>query len=473
METLTKNFDKNMAIKWCVILLCTVMIFLIPVNETFTWTIKGFFMITVFGILCFALSTLPMIILAIYFPAMFWLFQIAPAAQCFSSWSNDSVWMMFFCLVTGLALDQTGVLKRIIYFMMEKLGGSITAFCYGITLICAAGMYIGVSVSSVMIFVVWALARSLDIKAGSKAGAFLFFTLMIANSAMGTMLTYDPMFSICVTAGAGVVETLGLSIDPSIFNVTYYEYALHNLVFLPEVFLLIFIASKIFKPEPGVSMSKEMFREERKKLGPVQSKEKLAILPVVVMFLAFATQSLTGLTVSQCYAVTALVCFLPYIGIGTADVFKNFNYPIIFFIAGCLTIGVVANSCGAGALVSEMVKPFVGTTPLTACGSLYVIGYLLNFLLTPVAASAVFAGPLTTLAINSGLNPIACYYVFIQGLNNLLLPYEGATYMMLFSFGYMTTKQFMKICSVKAVVMLLWLLVFALPYWHFIGLWFL
>ena len=52
----------------------------------------------------------------------------------------------------------------------------------------------------------------------------------------------------------------------------------------------------------------------------------------------------------------------------------------------------------------------------------------------------------------------------------IILPYEHTTFLIMFSFGMMSMKDFAKFFSVNTVVCFIFLMVVMLPYWAMLGL---
>lgn len=465
-EVTVKN-NRTAWFKWAIILAVCLLVLAIPQSEQLTVEIKIFLIITVFAILSFAFETLPVTVISLFIPVMFWTFGIGNAQQIFAPWTQTSVWMMLAVLVIGNCLDRTGIIKRLTYCLMIKTGGSLKALIYGMGIIAVGMAYSGMSGLGTLFFIlVYSICRSLDIKPGSNTAALLFYSAIIASAGITTMLVYDPMFNTCMVMATQALEGI---MDTSIFKVTFWEYALHNLIFLPETFLLLWIGTKILKPDI-VFQGKAFFEEEYIKMGKITSLEKKSVFVVLALIALFATQKTTGLDVAQCLMIAVLVCYIPGIAIGNDKVLRETDFSTVFFMAGCMAIGTVANVIGVGAILGQLIMPLVGTSIFGSAVSLYIIGYLLNLLLTPIAASAVLGGPLTLAIYNMGMNPIPAMYALVQGLNNVLFPYEGALYCLAYSFGYMTVKSFAKIFTVKTVVMGVWLLVAAVPWWLFLGL---
>ena len=148
------------------------------------------------------------------------------------------------------------------------------------------------------------------------------------------------------------------------------------------------------------------------------------------------------------------------------DVYK-LNWGFIFFIAGCLSIGNVAGSLGVGAAVSNYALPILeGKSYYVFFLFCWLLFFLCNFLLTPLAMMAAFTQPLTEIAINLGIDPTTVYFIVTSGLDQIVFPYEYALYLLVFAFGMIKMKHFVKAMIFK--IILNFVIVFALlvPYWN-------
>ena len=90
--------------------------------------------------------------------------------------------------------------------------------------------------------------------------------------------------------------------------------------------------------------------------------------------------------------------------------------------------------------------------------------------MTPLAIMATFAGPAVQIAQDLGMDPLPLLYTIQNGCDQVLLPYEYFTYLFVFSFGIISTPDFMKFFGIKMVLSLIYLLVLAVPYWMLLGL---
>lgn len=97
-----------------------------------------------------------------------------------------------------------------------------------------------------------------------------------------------------------------------------------------------------------------------------------------------------------------------------------------------------------------------------------------NLLITKVVLGtlvfAAFGGPLLAMAVSLGISPESILYTFLFSGDRVFLPYEFVSYLIFFSFGMMTTGQFVKYHAMKNVATVVFFMVVMLPYWRLIGL---
>jgi len=467
-EQIAKKMDPKLCVKWGITILVAVILAMIPSNETvFTPAMKAFTVISATAILAFAFDLMSTTIIALLIPIAYWMFRVAPLEAIFKPWTQSTVWLMFGAVIMAACYDKTGIFKRITYWFMAKTGGSINAFIYGLIAIAVFGAYTGIGMQTIVYFLlVVGFCSALEVKKGSNLGAVLLYTAYIAGAAVGIILAYDPMFDIGMNMAKMVLADF---VDVSVFNISYYTYALHNVVFMPSVFLMIWLATKVLKIDTKIG-SKEFFQEQYQAMGKMSTDEKKCIGSAAFLFILFLTQKYTGFDVAICNMLAALWCFLPVVGFCDEQDLKQVNYSVPFFVAGTMCIGTVANVVGVGQIVAGMIVPFIGDNIYTNAFSIFIIGYVLNLLLTPIAAASVVSGPLILAVYQMGINPIPVMYTLVQGLNNVLFPYEGAYFLLMFSFGYMKMGQFVKLFTTKTILMLVWLLVFGVAWWKFLGL---
>lgn len=454
--------NKRSLLFWAITCSITGIIALMPVTEVLTQPIKTFCMITLFCILLFAFELVNSTVVALMIPLLYHLTDLAPLGAILSPWTQTTVWMTLGGILLGNVFEKTGILDRISYFFIIKMNASFHGVLYALVISGCVLAYIMPGGAMVLYFVlVYGMCRTLKIEAGTNAAALLFFAAYIAGVTCTQMLTYGSLFDLTMN--------MARTVDPTL-SVTYAEYAIHNLIFYPALFLIVFTVTKFVKVDQQIQ-SKAYFEEKMAALGKMKASEKKCIGAMALMLFFLFFQSMLGLDMFEAFMSVALLCFLPFLRMGDDAVLAKTSYSILFFMAGTMSIGVVANATGAGALLANSL------VPLLSVGNVYglmavvwIIGFMLNFILTPLAAAAVLGGPITAAVMDLGFWPEPVLYSMLQAFDNALLPYEAAGFILLYSFGMVKMSQFIKMFFIKTVVSFLYTVLIATTFWWFIGI---
>ena len=206
----------------------------------------------------------------------------------------------------------------------------------------------------------------------------------------------------------------------------------------------------MFKPENPIQ-GKEYFREEYSKLGKATSGEyKCFAICMLLLFLLLTFGKLHNIQIGWCFILCGCLFFAPGIKIGDNDDLKKLNYGFTIFIASCFTIGNVTAQLGLGEVCSQLLLPLVeGKSIIFTLMVMWWATVLLNVVMTPVAIIAGLTIPFASVVTSLGINPNALYYMMLSGFNLLFFPYESANYLIHYSYGCMTMKDFMKGMYIK------------------------
>ena len=199
--------------------------------------------------------------------------------------------------------------------------------------------------------------------------------------------------------------------------------------------------------------------------------EKKGLALSVFLIVMVMLEKWHGISAGWCFAAIPYLMLLPGIGVATAEDFRKVNFAVVMFIAACVGIGSAATAVGFGNLIGTLAMPYLaghGATHVIV--GTWLIGIIANFFMTPLAIFSAFAAPFTQIALNLEINPGVLYQALIYAGDQVILPYENSFYMIIFSFGLLSMKDFAKGFAVKMAVNFICLLVIIIPYWHLIGL---
>lgn len=456
MSAITSN--KSLLIKWGITLIVPLLIFFIPLSETYTAPMRLFFVITLLCILIMAFELMNTMAISILMPMLYLIF-IAPAETVFSAWISTTAWTCIGAMLLANVLASSGLLNRISYWVISKCG-SFTATVFGVLIVGVIVSFLTGVMGSLLVYTfAYGIARGLDI-VKTKESAVLMFAAIFSTTTVD-MFIYKPVFMSLIN-GQLALYLPGEAIE-------YLELLIANWPFFLMIVLIIWIYLKMYKIKSDGNV-KEEFTQKLKALGPMTFTEKKAAVLAIVVVLYMVSSSFTGLPMDYGLMVFPWLAYVPGVKLASNKEFQEINWETIFFVTACMGIGGVAAYAGVTTLVSSFfmntVAPLGG---FVAMGAIYIFGVLLNFLMTPMAMLASFLGPVIEIGQEMGINPEGLIYIFYTSCDQIILPYEYANYLLGFSFGLMTMKQFISMSLVKMIVGTIFLFTVMIAWWNLIG----
>ena len=456
--------SRKSLISWIVTIALPVIILLIPTSETFTSEIRTFFAITLMGIAMFCFDEMDNAIAGILMMLLYIMTGIAPSGTVFSAWTNDIPWYILATLLLVNILEDTTILRRIAYHCIILAGGTYTGIVFGITLTAMLSIIIvpGTWTSMAVAAITLSIIKSLELPVGKASGGILMaacFGFHIASGFIYSPSGIQMFLDMSKSVEGVVVESL---------NTNFIDYFIQDLPLVALPFIMAFLITKLMKPEKAIN-GKAYFQQQLRDLGKMSANDKKVLVILLVLLVYLLSNRWTGWNMLYGFLLAPIVCYLPGIKVGKIEHFRKVNFNVIFFIVACLSIGTVAAATGAGNFIVNIITPMLeNTSTYGFLAIVFIFGILINFLLTPMAAMSSIAPLLSGIALSLGVTPLATTYSFYLGLDQLILPYEIGTYLIFFSMGYVTLRDFAKCSAVKMVVSIVFTLAIMIPWWMFV-----
>ncbi len=434
------------------------LLLLVPVNEVFTSQMRLFFVVVLIAILAFCLETIPQTVAALMMPVALVFFGVAPAATVLQPYTTYIPWQQLAGLTMAVILERVGFLKRISYMCILATGASYKGVLVGI---CVAGALITTFAGSMVVpfaALCYGIVKTLGYEM-TPAGA----GVMLAGSISCLLPTMFKFSSPLMMIGIGQTITGPLPLL-GFFETWYYCWP--AMVFFV---VMTFILTIMFKPEKPLD-AKDYFKEQLAACGKMTLDEIKCSIILVVFFLFIIGYKYTPFGLEWGLCLIPLLMGVPVIGCGTPQDMAKVNYGFVFFVGSCMGIGTTATYLGIGNIVGNFMLPLLaGKSFYLYFGMIWVTIFALNFLMTPLAMEAAFTVPFVSIAVELGINPMALYFFLLMNVDQIILPYEYALYMVAFAFGVMRMNDFMKFQAVKTVVATIIMFAIYLPWWNFSG----
>ena len=420
-----------------------------------------FFAATVFVIVIMAFELLPVLVSAVLLPALYTLLGVVTAETAFSSWTNDTVWMILGGLVLSTALDECGLLKRIAYYVICKCGGTYRGTVFGCFLV---GIILNIVTFCngwiVTCALVYGVCHAMDLKPGKEAALLCFAGAVGSNGSV--VMLYHPGFVSMMESALG-------ELIPG-YAMGFFTPFLYNWSFALWCCLSFLIIMKLYGLGKG-EFGRELFRERYRALGKMSAREKRAAVYAAVLMLYLCTAQFTRLPAAWGFMLIPYLMFFPGIGVNDGSAIKKMNLSMVFFVATCLGIGTVGSAVGFGDFLTGAALPLLtGKSELLVCLALLLFGTAANLVMTPLAMLGGLSLPFAQTAMALGVNPVAACMILLFSCELVFFPYESSGNLIMYSYGLMPMKEFIKQNTLKTVLSIVGFTVIMYPLWKFTGL---
>ncbi len=454
------TMNKKEMIGWIITILCTAAVVIgLKGSSVVTWEQTLFVAITLFYILVTAFELLDNMLIAILLPATYLFFKLAPAATIYAAWSNNVVWLCVSGMIIGNVLGRIGLLKRLVFWCVLRVGSkyrnvllALGVAAIVINIIAPSGGYI------IFAAVVAAFCQALNLQ-GTKTGAGL---MLAASLSCVSLVVYSPSSMGLVAANASAVYG-GFAWD-------YVSFFVHMAPQLVPYFAIILLTTVLFKEDVPIDV--DVIRAEYDKLGRMSLEEKKGLAIAILFVVSIMTTNIHKIGMLYCFIISTVLFYLPGIKIGAREDITKVGYSLIFFIAAFIAIGSVATATQFTSVVSQLAISYLGSVDslLLVCVVFFILAFVFNFLMTPLAMYAAFITPLTQVAVALSIPVYPAILSFVMGSCQSLLPYEIAKFLVFYAFGMFTFKDFAKYYGTFAVLTFISLILLMVPYWKLIGL---
>lgn len=426
-----------------------------------------FMALTSAAVMAWALNVFPAIGVAALLTFAYMLGNVAPAEVVFGPWATVLPWITFAAVIIGDAMDKSGLGRRLALRCISITGVSFWGLMVGFFL---AGIVLALILPSILARLVIFCAISigiidtLGIDHKSRASSAIILLAFMASAA--------PQFLFLHTSESFIWAFSMLLKDG--MSVDFWDYVLHGSLFSILYTIMSMLVCRVVLGREKL-MANEHAREYIangiRSLGPISPKEYRLIALSVCMVLGFMLQPWTGVDPVYIFCVLALCCYLPGFGVLKPESIENLQVMFLIFVAGCMAIGFVGGAVGFNTWAVHKIIPFMQDWGQTMSIMMaYVSGIVVNFLLTPFAATAAFTPALGELGQAMHVNPLPLFYAFQYGVDQYVLPYEAVYFLYIFVTNRVSLWHIAGALIIRAILCGLMLALIAIPYWGIIGI---
>ena len=126
------SVPRSTLIKWGVVLAAAAMIWLVPCNDVYSLQVKEFLFVTATGILLVAFELVDLMAVSMMFPIGYIVFGLAPMESAYGAWLGTTPMVVIGGYMIANVMDRVGLLRRIAYWCILRVGGSYYGLLYGV-----------------------------------------------------------------------------------------------------------------------------------------------------------------------------------------------------------------------------------------------------------------------------------------------------------------------------------------------------
>ena len=462
-ETITKKWTPRECAVWIVTFGAPILILLLPIEMD--PILRRYLAITVWGLLSWVTTVIPVEATGLALPILYMFCGVASAADAFASWQNSMVWNTIAIVLVGTACDKSGLSKRMAYSILLRMKCTVKGLVWGFAVAgMALAFLISDSFSRMIIFVTIAIGicHALNIPFKSKEASALGLAAFFGMS--------GPSIGIYTASNALLINSVYRDLSGQ--ALTYFPWLMHN--FLPSIawtVLSVLCILKVLKIDDSFHIDARSVLEEQKKcLGDMSGREFLVLFVLIFIVLNYIFADRFGVDPLIVPALMIPLYFIPKVGILTKEDFDLTDAKVLFVVAGAITVGNVAGSIGLVDMMVEHLGPVLSSSPFVMTFGTFIIGSVVNFILTPISIVFTLTEPLTRIAMEGGINTLPVMYALNFATDIYIFPYEFAVFLVCFSFGLIHYKHLIKVMIWRVICGFGIFLLICVPLWKVCGL---
>ena len=259
------------------------------------------------------------------------------------------------------------------------------------------------------------------------------------------------MLGIAYSANIGGIITMISSppnaIGAEILNITFFDWMKYSIpIFLICFPVMVIILTLYFKPDKKMSIGKMVF--EKKADAPFKMLLFIFLLTVALWMMEGVLSPLLHIASSYNSLVAILAIFLLFITrvLTWEEIIKSINWEILLLFGGGLTLGMIIDESGLGAMLIAKISSLVSIVPMFVfLFAIVIFTVILTEFMSNTASAAMILPLLFSLANEMQINPmILVFPATIAASFGFMLPAGTPPNAMVFSSGFVPQKDMIK-----------------------------
>jgi len=423
------------------------------------------------GISLWLTEMIPPAVTSILLLVLFSAFGTLDFEEATSGFGKEVIWLMIAMLGMGVAVEKTGLARRIALLMLIQARGNTY-----LTIL----LLIGISFF-LTFFIPNAMAR-LTILISISQGLIHALQSESENpnvsKAIMLAITFVPWVCtvVIMTGGNGSIYTAGLFEQMVGYQMSYLFWLK---VMLPGTLVILFclwlILIFLFPPKKKVvRQGLQYLKDSLQEQGPLSKAEKKLMVLYLLLLTLWITKEWHGFSIPMSACAVAILCYLPGLNLLQWDeAMKKINWGIpILFAAGYAIADALEKSGVILWLSNAALKYLIGLPPLIMGLVLMLLLMVIRIGFANYASMAISLMPVViTFAMATPYNPVWIGMIGLVSCSmQYILPTQTISNMTTYALGYYKSWDMIRAGGLLSAAVIAVTLLFAYFYWPLAGL---
>lgn len=402
---------------------------------------KAFALLVMVAILWIS-ESIPLPLTSLLIPVFAIFMQLLSPAQAFNEFANPILFLFMGGFVLAGALSRHSVDKMLAQKLIKLAHGNFYRSALLLMLATALIASWVSNTSSTAMMIPLALGMLVLVKKNTASAESKFLMLGIAYSAnIGGIIT--------------IISSPPNAIGAEILQISFLDWMKYSIpIFLITFPAMIMILTLYFKPDRKMSIGKMVF--EKKEGAPIKTLLFIFLLTVALWMLEGVLAPLLQIDSSFNSLVAIFAIFLLFITkiLNWDEIIKSINWNILLLFGGGLTLGMVIDESGLGAILINGISGLVEVVPIYIFLLIIVIfTIILTEFMSNTASAAMLLPLLFSLANQMEINPLILLFpATIAASFGFMMPAGTPPNAMVFSSGYVPQRDMIKAGFVVNIV---------------------
>jgi len=410
-----------------------------------------------------ATALIPEYLTALLFFCACMLLSVAAPQQVFSGFSSSAFWLVYGGLIIGIAINKTGLGKRIATILVSHLDYGYSGLITGVVVIGILFSFLMPSAMARMVLLIpimLLIASHFGFEHGTKGR-----TGIILAAIMGTFI---PAFAILPANVANMVLS-GLYESQFRHSFLYGEYLLINFPILGGLKAICIVGMVILLFPDKI---RKIDDSELNGIEPWSKNEKFLTVLLSLALLLWITDFYHHISPAWIAILVAIILLFPKIAIVTSEEFsRQINYASLLFVAGVIGFGVVISHSGLGNILAEYLLdtfPLDKETPFINYMLLSLSSVLTALAVTSPSVPAILMPLAEPITSASGLPLKMVIMTQVIGFSTTIFPYQTVPILIAMQMAGEKLSHAVKFCFLLALLTLAILVPVNYFWWRFL-----